>query len=74
MIMFREDSQILLRKGIILKVSLRPPPQSAYIPYFKPMVSLCVNYLLKIMSKIKPKPVGLCYKNGIYRRSRTSLY
>ena len=40
----------------------------------RPIVSLCVNYLLKITSKIKHRPVDLCYTSGIYRRSGMSLY
>ena len=40
----------------------------------KLIVSLCVNYLLKIMSKIKPKPVGLCYASSVYWWLGNSLY
>ena len=43
-------------------------------PFYKPIVSLCVNYLLKITSKIKPRPVGLSYTSSIYRQSGMSLY
>ena len=67
-ITFREDSQIdFAKENVILNVSLRPSLPSAFI--LKLIVSLCVNYLLKITSKIKPRPVGLCYTNGVYRRS-----
>ena len=40
----------------------------------KPIISLCASYLLKVTSKIKPTPVGLCYTNDGYQQSGTSLY
>ena len=73
MIMFKEGSQIdFAEENVSLNVSLRPPPPVLLI--LKPIDSLCVYYLLKIMSKIKSKPVGLCYTNGIYQQSGMSLY
>ena len=76
--MFREDSQIdFAKENVILNVSLRSSLPSPFTFHFKTdTVSLCVNYmyLLKIKSKIKPRPVGLCYTSSVYRRSGTSLY
>ena len=66
--MFREDSQIdFAKENFILNVSLRPSQSSACTFHLKSIVSLCVNYymyLLKIPSKIKPMPVGLCYQTA----------
>ena len=75
-IMFKEDSQIeFARENIVLNVFLRPPPPSSVLSISKLIISLkCVNQLLKITHKIKPRPVGLCYANGVDRLSGTSLY
>ena len=75
--MFREDSQIdFAKENVILNVSLRPSLLSACTFHFKTDSQLCVNYmyLLKIPSKIKPRPVGLCYTNCVYRRTWTWLW
>ena len=54
-------------ENVILNVSLRPslPSSCTVLFILKPIVSLCVNYLLKMTSKIKPRPVGVCYTSGI---------
>ena len=65
---------ILLRKTLFWRFLSEPYYRLPVLFIVKPIVSLCVNYLLKITSKIKPRPVDMCYTSGVYRPSGTSLY